>query len=452
MIDDLSIPMLILSILAGYLLGIFSGLIPGIHTNNFALMLVALSPILGEYGISPLYAVVVILSNSITHTFHDVIPAVFLGAPNDDMALAVLPGHRLLLDGYGAEAIRLSAIGSAGSVAFSLILAIPLVTVFSLAYPIIQEYMGWILLAISIIMIATETGEHVIGQGSLVRYRYKFYAFILFIISGLLGVFAFRTEHLMEPFIDFGSASILLPLLSGLFGASQLVISLFSGSHIPDHNISRMELSSRRIVRGIITGSAAGSVVAWLPGISSSIATVLARLFIRNNFDTTDGLHNDRGYGDDDDEEQMNSSKEFIVSVSGVNTSNAIFGLFALVTISKTRSGAMVAVDKLVDAASFENSMIILLLIVILTASLLSYFSTVAIGNNIHHLLSKMNYSSICIGVIAGLTLMVLAFTGVFGLLVFLIATPIGMFAPFMKIRRTHAMGVILLPVILYFI
>ncbi|MEA1985043.1 MAG: tripartite tricarboxylate transporter permease [Euryarchaeota archaeon] len=451
MIEDISIPMLILSILAGYLLGIVSGLIPGIHTNNFALMLVALAPMLGDYGVSPLYAVVVILSNSITHTFHDVIPAVFLGAPNDDMALAVLPGHRLLLDGYGAEAIRLSAIGSAGSVAFSLILAIPLVNAFSRAYPIMQAYMGWILLGVSVLMIITETGEHVIGQGSLAHYRYKFYALVLFIISGLLGVFAFRTEHLMEPFIDLGSASILLPLLSGLFGASQLVISLFSGSHIPDHNISRMELSSRRIVRGIVTGSAAGSVVAWLPGISSAIATVLARLFIRSDFDTTDGLHDDRGYGDDD-EEQMNSSKEFIVSVSGVNTSNAIFGLFALAAIGKTRSGAMVAVDKLVDAASFDTSMIILLLLVILVAALLSYFSTVAIGNNIHHLLSRINYSSLCIGVIVGLALMVLAFTGVFGLLVFLIATPIGMFAPFMNIRRTHAMGVILLPVILYFI
>jgi len=112
----------------------------------------------------------------------------------------------------------------------------------------------------------------------------------------------------------------------------------------------------------------------------------------------------------------------------------------------------MVAVDKLVDAASFDTSMIILLLLVILVAALLSYFSTVAIGNNIHHLLSRINYSSLCIGVVVGLALMVLAFTGVFGLLVFLIAIPIGMFAPFMKIRRTHAMGVILLPVILYFI
>jgi putative membrane protein len=47
---------------------------------------------------------------------------------------------------------------------------------------------------------------------------------------------------------------------------------------------------------------------------------------------------------------------------------------------------------------------------------------------------------------------MCLAFTGLFGLMVFLIATPIGMLPSFMGIRKSHAMGVIILPVILYFI
>ncbi|MCK5485558.1 MAG: tripartite tricarboxylate transporter permease, partial [Desulfobacterales bacterium] len=55
---EISIYLILLSILAGYLLGIFSGLVPGIHTNNFALLLVALSPMMGEYGIQPFYIAV----------------------------------------------------------------------------------------------------------------------------------------------------------------------------------------------------------------------------------------------------------------------------------------------------------------------------------------------------------------------------------------------------------
>jgi putative membrane protein len=79
---DLSITMLLLSILAGYILGVISGLIPGIHTNNFAMILVSLSSVMADYGVTTFYAAVIILSNSITHTFHDVIPSIFLGAPS----------------------------------------------------------------------------------------------------------------------------------------------------------------------------------------------------------------------------------------------------------------------------------------------------------------------------------------------------------------------------------
>ena len=282
---EISILMLLLSVLAGYTLGIFSGLVPGIHTNNFALMLVAFSPIFMDWGIPPAYIAVAIVANSLSHSFHDIIPAIYLGAPNDDMALAVLPGHRLLLEGYGSEAIRLSALGSAGSVVVSLLLAVPLAFAFSILYPVLQSYLGWLLLLISIALIMTEKGEQVINQGSLVKYKYKAYALILFLLTGILGTFAFRMESNMNPLIDIGSASILLPLLSGLFGASQLIISLFSGSSIPPQKYSKMQLPVKRIIRGVITGSAAGSVVAWLPGISSSIAAVLARLFIRSDFE-----------------------------------------------------------------------------------------------------------------------------------------------------------------------
>ncbi|WP_167879446.1 tripartite tricarboxylate transporter permease [Methanococcoides sp. NM1] len=466
--SDITIPMLLLSVLIGYALGIFSGLIPGIHTNNFALMLVALSPMLMDSGIPPTYIAIAILANSLSHTFHDIIPAVYLGAPNDDMALAVLPGHRLLLEGFGSEAIRLSALGSAGSVAFSLIIAVPLAFAFSNIYPILQNYLGLLLLLISVSLILSEKGEYTINQGSLVKYKYKAYALILFVLTGFLGLFAFRMEASMHPLIDFGSPSILLPLLSGLFGASQLLISLFSGSHIPPQKYSKIELPAKRIIRGVITGSAAGSIVAWLPGISSSIAAVLARLFIKSDFDRKkntqtedDDEHgyecdnkNDYRYEDDEFyiDETMESSKEFIVSVSGVNTANAIFGLFALAVIGKTRSGAMVAVDELLEAASLSAQDIILFLLVIAITALLSYISTIAIGNNIHRMLAKLDYSMICITVLLGLALMSLLFTGFFGLLIFVIAIPLGMSASFMKIRKSHAMGVILLPVILYFL
>ncbi|MFP4655591.1 MAG: tripartite tricarboxylate transporter permease [Methanohalobium sp.] len=111
----MSITMLLLSIISGYLLGIISGLIPGIHTNNFAMILLVLSPVMTDYGITTFYAAVIILANAITHTFHDVIPSIFLGAPSADMALAVLPGHQLLLDGQELKLVTTPTVADGAS-------------------------------------------------------------------------------------------------------------------------------------------------------------------------------------------------------------------------------------------------------------------------------------------------------------------------------------------------
>lgn len=446
MLGDISPVLFIASIVAGYLLGVISGLIPGIHTNNFALILLAMSPMLSDSGVPVFYVAVIILSNSLSHTFHDIIPAIFLGAPNDDTALAVLPGHTLLLEGRGAEAVRLSALGSAGSVALALFIALPLSLFFVTAYPLIQAYLAWILILVVLIMIMTERGEFVRGQGSLSHWKGRFFALLVFTMSGLLGVFAFRTEYLIRPVISLGEPSILLPLLSGLFGSSQLIISLMSDPVIPVQLRSRLELERERILRGILVGGVSGSLVAWLPGVSSSIATVFARLFIRQDLSKEENR-----YARYSDEDMLSSAKEFIVSVSGVNTCNAIFGLVALAVIGKTRNGAMVVINDLLDGVSLDPPAIVLFMCAIALTAIMSYFSTIYLGDRIHVWLLSVDYPVLCYSVISVLALLVVLFTGLFGLVIFIISTSIGMLAPFLKVRKSHAMGVILLPVILYF-
>lgn len=431
---EISITLLIISALFGFLLGIVSGLTPGIHVNNFALILVALTPFFKSIGFAPFYIAVVILSNSIAHTFLDIIPSIFLGAPSPDTALAVLPGHALLMEGRGSEAVRLSALGSAGAIVVSLIMALPMAFFFKSIYGMISGYIGWILVMIAVLMIATENGEVVEGQGSLVYLKFKMYAAILFFICGMLGLFAFDNADKMSPLIKFGEPSILLPLLSGLFGASMLVLSLMTQSEIPTQQKKCMfSLPQKRIARGVVTGSAAGSFVAWLPGVSSAVGTIITRILVR-------------------EERDAESPKEFMVSISSANTSNAVFSLIALFIIGKARSGAMVAIDDLVNVNEWEISTVIILLIVIVYVSVISYYTTIYLGDRISGFLSGINYPKLCAAVLTGLSILVFMFTGWFGLVIFLISTPIGMVSSFANIRKTHAMGVILLPVILYFL
>jgi putative membrane protein len=469
-VEDISLFLLFLSVLGGYLLGIISGLLPGIHNNNFALALVAFAPFLAEKGLSPLYIAVIILSNAISQTFHDIIPSIFLGAPDGDTALTVLPGHRLLLDGAGAEAVRLSALGSAGSVVASLIFVVPFSLFFKAVYPYIEAHMAWILILIVFLMLASEKDEKdekdedSKKNNPLTKYKYKIFALVLFLITGLLGLFAFSREFLMVPVISFGEPSILLPLLSGLFGASQLIISLLTSSKIPDESVSALKISRKRILRGILTGSAAGSLVAWLPGLSSAIAALLAGLATKVDFDriplkkkTSEpelGRLKTFLYSDPyaSNPATLESSKEFIISSSGVNTSNAIFGLVAFVVIGRTRSGAMVAIENILGTNTLDLPVLLLFFAAMVLTAMFSYFSTIWIGNNAHLFLKKIDYSKLCTCVLIGLTIMIYLFTGLFGLFIFIISTPIGMLSSFMNVRKSHAMGVILLPVILYFI
>ena len=425
--------LLILSILIGFALGVISGLIPGIHTNNFALILLALSPAIADLGFSNIHIATMILANSITHTFLNIIPAVYLGAPDSDTALAVLPGHTMLLDGMGMAAIRLSAIGSAGSIIVSLLIAAPFILFFGNYYDSIRENMGWILLAVVLLMILTESGRYIEGQGSLVHLKYKFGAAVVLFLSGVLGAIAFGNEYLMHSYFQFGSSSILLSLLTGLFGASVLLISVLTKSVIPEQHHHPLNLRSWWVLRGIAVGSIAGSIVAWLPGVSSGVATVLARLAIRG------GLEHHR-----------TRAMEFIVSVSGTNTSNAIFGLIALFIIGYPRSGAMVAVRDLVGE-TLDFRLVLLFLIVIVLVSIAAYAATIFIGDLAPSVLVRLDYQKLCTAILIGLVVMVIAFNGVFGLSVFLAAVPIGMLPYYMGIRKSHAMGVLLLPVMMYY-
>ena len=97
---------ILLAVLIGCGFGIITGLIPGIHVNLVSMMLISMSGYLLGFT-QPIVLGVFIIALAVTHTFLDSIPSIFLGAPDADMALNVLPGHKMLLEGKGYEAVKL---------------------------------------------------------------------------------------------------------------------------------------------------------------------------------------------------------------------------------------------------------------------------------------------------------------------------------------------------------
>ena len=420
--------MLDLTILAcialGFFLGIISGLTPGLHLNNFAAMLLAVSPQLLNWGLTPFEMSSIILSASISQTFFDAIPAVFLGAPDSETALTVLPGQRLMLEGRGIEAVRLSALGSAGSVLFALLLIVPLSWAVANYYDYLTKYVGVLLLAIAIMMIRSEMGPQIEGQGAWVHYKYKALAGLLFVTSGLLGVFAFEREGLATSPLGL-EPQVLLPLLSGIFGASSLLISLSARTEIALQRESEIHLSAAALAKAVFSGSLGGSVVAWIPGVSPSVAAITARLG------------------------SAPSPEEFLISIAGVNTANALFSLVALYVIDRPRSGAAAAIQELMDLD--QNDLMQMVIIVIMVAAA-SYLACIAAARLAGRAITRLNYRLLCLVVLVFLVAMSYAFTGLFGLFIFFLSTVVGLIAPVAGIHRTHAMGVLMLPLIVRYI
>ncbi|HRS84929.1 MAG TPA: tripartite tricarboxylate transporter permease [Methanothrix sp.] len=408
----------------GSLLGVVSGLTPGLHLNNFAAMLLAISPQLLAWGLSPFQVASIILAASISQTFFDAIPAVFLGAPDSETALSVLPGQRLMHEGRGVEAVRLSALGSAGSILFALLMIWPLSWAVSSCYDRLTKYVGALLLGIALLMIRSEMGPKIEGQGRLVHYKYKAIAVLLFLTSGLLGLFAFQHEDLLSSPLGL-DAQVLLPLLSGIFGASSLMISLSGEGQVPEQRESDINLPAAALAKAVFSGSLGGSIVAWIPGVSASVAALTVRLG------------------------SSAAPEEFLISLAGANTANALFSLVALYVIGRPRSGAAAAIAELMelDIASLAG-----MIIIVVVVAALSFLATVWAARLAGRAVSRVNYRLLCLMVLFFLTAMAYAFTGIFGLFIFFISTVVGLIAPVAGIMRTHAMGVLMLPLIVRYL
>jgi len=432
---DTFLPLLLLFAFSmlGVLLGTITGLVPGFHPNNVAVILLSVSPvILAELHFLtafvpsetiPVFVASSILAASVAHTFLSFIPAAFIGAPEGDTALSLLPAHRLLLEGRAYEATVLSVIGSYGAVIFAFLFLIPFYFLLSTLhlYEILQSHILYILIGISALLILTESFSE-----RMEAYQAILLSSSVFLLSGVFGCVILNMP-VHSPF--FFRSSTLFPALTGLFGLSTILYSLFHTPEIPEQRIEEPVMEKGEIAKSVISGSALGTLVSFLPGITSAHATVMAMLARRNR-----------------DPEQV------ITTLSGVNTANVIFCLATLFLISKARSGATMAINNLLQVQSWETVIpplaLIYLLIAVSIASAFSFFITKYVGKQFALQFVKIPYRKMLISIAVFLSVLVFLFTGVLGLLILLVAACIGLIPVYFGVRRSNCMGVLLLPII----
>jgi putative membrane protein len=240
----------------------------------------------------------------------------------------------------------------------------------------------------------------------------------VFLLAGALGVLTFSPP--------FSSKHTLFPVFTGLFGISTLIISCLSGISIPGQKLGGIFLEKKSSILGVLKGFLSGMVVGILPGIGPSQAGVVVHQLTKGR-----GL------------------REFMIALGGINTVAALFSLMALHLISRPRSGAAVAVESVIGTLGFSE--FILLVAAALFATGIAAILTIKITRRFASFIQKLNYHMMIFSIIIFLIIMTVILTGMYGLLILATSTAIGLLPPLWGVKRTHAMGSLMLPIIIFY-
>ncbi|HOF44479.1 MAG TPA: tripartite tricarboxylate transporter permease, partial [Candidatus Pacearchaeota archaeon] len=392
---------IIIAIILGIVVGIFTGLFPGIHINLVGTFLVTLSSSFSNHSFM-IYLVVFISSLAIAHTFIDFIPSIFLGCPDTDTELAVLPGHEMLKQGKGHEAVMRTAYGGLSGVILLVLLFLPLSFLLSKTYPTIQKVIPYILILVCIIMIFSE--------------KNKLQAFLVMIMTGVLGYLVLDL-NLKEP---------LLPLLSGLFGSSMLLLSIKQKTKIPKQKTNFKKIKLKNMMRPLSGAIIASPFCGFLPGLGGGQAAVIGNQISRTN------------------------EKDFLILLGIVNVFVMGLSFVSLYSISRTRTGAAAAVQSLLGQVTFQS--LILIIIVCLISGIISFFLTKKLSILFIKYIEKIDYNKLSKWTILFLSVLILIISGILGLFVFGISTLVGLYCIQLNVKKTQMMGCLLIPTILLYL
>ena len=385
---------IIIFLILGTFLGTITGLIPGIHINLIGAIIGSLF-----IPINPIYLIVSITSMAITHTFIDFIPSIFLGCPDSDTELSVLPGHQLLKNKKGYEAIQLSNYGGLIAIFLTTLIIIPSIFLIKNTYSLIKELIPFILIFISIILILTE--------------KRKTNALIVFLISGFLG-YSLTTLDIKEP---------LLPLLTGLFGASNIIISLKNKTKIPKQKITNPKVRFKKPIIGALLSA---PLCSFLPGLGSGQAAIIGNTLVKNN------------------------RKQFLVLLGIINTLVMSFSFISLYILGKTRTGTALTIQKILE--NLELKHLILIIIIILISGIIAFYLTEKIAKYFSLKLEKINYRLLSIGTLFLLGIIVLLVSQWKGLIILIVSTLTGIYSINLKVKRTNMMGCLIIPTIIFYL
>lgn len=421
-------------VLLGLGTGAVTGLAPGLHVNNVAAVVLAtraswITFLLGPWSTSDpgslgLLVSCYLVATAVSHGVFDFLPSVFLGAPTEETALSILPGHRMLLAGDGPRAVALAARGAVLGTALAAAALLPLRWLLGEPVGLAEAFRPWtwlFLVAMLAAMLATEV------RGSRHRARRLLRAAWVQVLAGLLGFGVLRGASGIDPNVA------LFPLFSGLFGMPNLVLALRTHpGEIPDQRLTALEPITRGEAGQALRGSLAGAAVSWLPGLSGGAAATLAAMGTSRKLPPSG----------------------FMVILGAVSSSTAILSVAVLFMIGRVRSGIAAAVRDLLGSAgtwpsllSVPESVMWLLVAAAVAAGCAAPLAT-ALARTLGPRWSHLDPRLLSGATLLALSVLIVAATGPVGGALAGLACLVGLVPVRAGVRRIQLMASLLVPVL----
>ncbi len=429
------------SAVAGAFVGGLAGLIPGLHPNTLCAIVIAS---LG--GTAQLSDEALALSIScfligllMAHSLTEMIPTAMLGIADDETVVSLLPSQRLYNLGRGDLVIDSVIVGGAGAVIMFAAIMLPTSLLMGAPlhlYSTIKPALGILLLSVALYAILSLQ-----DRGRIVK------SCAIFLVSGLIGLLVLTaqfplllTESIFSGLWSLDSSSFLLPAFSGLFAMPSLVWSTGSDKERPRSHGSGPGVDYRK-VPALISSLPSSILVGWIPGITNAYA---ASLLTRRRHGSSSVVSADCSY---------------LVTYSATNVGGSLQAILAMAVILRFRNGTLEAIGSSISTDSIAwsefQSPPLLMLALLWSASL-----SIVVGIWIFRLIGTRAFSRASI--LGGPTvrrsmvilLVTLSFllTGPFGLLVLLSCFTLGTWALSIGAPRVHLMGILLVPVIVFFL
>lgn len=369
-----------------------AGFIPGFSSENLSLLIIT-------YGIISLnyYLAVTVVAVEVSYSFFGFLSPLIFGIGNEATSLTINGS------GFAEQTFKngMEMVASGGLV--GILMTLPLLffakDIYPLVYDSLKPFVGWILLSLCVYMIWIER-----------NWKRKFFATTIFFLSGLVGLLIKNSGIIPSNYL-------LLPIFIGLYGFSSLIFKRHGEVYpMQDVNwIKKIRIASVAFVTSIFAS--------LIPGMKRGQTSALALRI-----------------------SDVSKREEVLFILSAISLAFTTLSIFVLSSTGKIRSTLAYNIQDVMGDIYFSQTALLIGAIAI--SACISVCALIILAKPIGRAFSRINKKYLeTFGFLIGI-LLIINFTGIYGILLAFTTTCIGVLSSRLKVRSTHLMGVLLLPTI----